>query len=138
MASLTERKVRQPNNLATLLGRLVSADADTGPVGTGHRVGPWITVFDQGLKELVDQVGVRTPVSTTLDKGEMIRIMILQIAKISQMIMMDPLPPNNSMLLRQEIKINTMIYPNLGYNEWIKIISNHSSAYFYLWVHKTI
>ena len=53
----------------------MSADADTGPVGTGHRVRPWVTVFNQGLQELVDKVGMGAPVSATLDKGEVVRIM---------------------------------------------------------------
>ena len=66
VSALTEREVGQPHDLAALFCRLVGADADAGPVGAGHGVGPRVAVLDQGADELVDQVRMRAAVARRL------------------------------------------------------------------------
>ena len=72
---LSEGKLWELDDFATLLGALVGAKADAGPVGRGHRVGPWVPVFDQGAHEFVDQMGVGTTVPATLDERQVVGIL---------------------------------------------------------------
>ena len=72
---LSEGKLWELDDFATLLGALVGAQADAGPVGRGHRVGPWVPVFDQSAHEFVDQMGVGTTVPATLDKRQVVGIL---------------------------------------------------------------
>lgn len=66
---------RKRNDLASFDRALMGADADTGPVRGGDGIGPWVTVVDQGADELVDEVGVRSAMATSLNKGKVIRIL---------------------------------------------------------------
>jgi len=72
---LSEGKLWELDDFATLLGALVGAKAHAGPVSRGHRVGPWVPVFDQGTHEFVDQMGVGTTVPATLDKRQVVGIL---------------------------------------------------------------
>ena len=62
----------QVNDLAALLGGLVGADADAGPVGRLDSIGPWIAVFGQGIEELIHHVGVGAAVAAALDEREVV------------------------------------------------------------------
>ena len=72
---LSQGKFWKLDDFSTLLGALVGAQADTGPVCRGHGVGPWVSVFNQGAYKFVDQVGVGTAVTTTLDERQVVGIL---------------------------------------------------------------
>lgn len=61
-------EVGQSYDLAALSGRLVRTDSDTGPVCTGLRIWPGITVVAQCVEELIDQMRVRTTMAATLNE----------------------------------------------------------------------
>ena len=77
MGRLETGLLANDDNLAALFGRLMSADADTRPIGAGHRMGPWISVFPQRIDKFVDQMGMRTAVSAPLKERAVFRIVNL-------------------------------------------------------------
>src|SRR5262245_42177990 len=75
---LLQREPRQLDNLATLLCRLVGAQANARPVRAGTRVGPWVALLDEGRHELIDQVRMRAAVASALDERKVLGVVNLR------------------------------------------------------------
>ena len=72
-----QRELRQSDDLAAFESRFMGADTDTSPIGTRHCVGLGIAVLDERADKLVDQVRMRTAMSASLKKRQVVRVMNL-------------------------------------------------------------
>ena len=48
----------------------MSTEADARPVGRLHRVGPWVAIVLKGAEHFMDEMGMRTTVTSTLNKRQ--------------------------------------------------------------------
>ncbi len=62
--------VGQPNQLATLEGGFVSEDSDQGNVGGLDGIGVTLALPSEKLYELMDQMGMRTAVTSALGETQ--------------------------------------------------------------------
>src|SRR5437867_1605164 len=64
------RKSRQFDNLAAFKRRLVGAKAHTGPIGGLFGIGESVAILKQGAEEFMDQVRMRSPMTSPLGKAQ--------------------------------------------------------------------